>query len=212
MAHTQSDTLFLICDIQSRFRSAIHGYEHVVATTNKMLKFAKLFGFPVVVTTQNSKALGPTDPDIDLASLGDLHLKTIDKTLFSMLVPEVRGIIDNVGPNNIVLMGIESHICILQTALSLLRVPSNKPNIYIIADATSSCNPFEVPLAFASLRQAGAQVLSSESMAFLLQGDAGDEGRAGKGRFREFAGIVKEEKERTKAAVEALFGVTKSAM
>ncbi|KAF9076633.1 Isochorismatase-like protein [Rhodocollybia butyracea] len=199
------DTFFFVCDIQSRFRSIIHEYEHVVATTNKMLKIAKLLGFPVIVTTQNATALGPTDPDVDLASLGDLHLRTIDKTLFSMIVPEVRDIlIAGSNDKNVVLMGIESHICILQTALELVKVAVPHINVYVIADAVSSCNPFEISLAFETMRHAGVKVISSESMGFLLMRDASLPS------FREFSRIIRDSKDRTKAAGKAL--LTKSSM
>lgn len=197
----------------------------------------QLLGFPAIVTTQNATgtfhfnscssahlfgtALGPTDPDVDLASLGDLHIKTIDKTLFSMIVPEVRDIlIAGSNDKNVVLMGIEvsgtlsiklmcltrfqSHICILQTALELVKVAIPHINVYVIADAVSSCNPFEVSLAFETLRHAGVKVISSESMGFLLMRDASLPS------FREFSRIIRDSKDRTKAAGKAL--LTKSSM
>ncbi|KAJ3925960.1 MAG: Isochorismatase-like protein [Lentinula lateritia] len=197
MANT---TLFLLCDLQSIFRTAIHEYHHVVATTNKMLKFAKLFECPVIVTTQNAKALGPTDPQVELASLGILHRQTIDKTLFSMFIPEIQALVSELGTKTVVLMGIESHICILQTALELLIQSSicKISEVYVVADAVSSCNAFEVPIALDAMRHAGVKVLTSESIGFLLMRDASLPS------FKEFARIVKESKGSTKAAGEAL--------
>ncbi|KIK65699.1 hypothetical protein GYMLUDRAFT_70784 [Collybiopsis luxurians FD-317 M1] len=196
-----SDTVFFICDIQSRFRSAIHQYEHVIATTSKMLKFAKLFGIPVVVTTQNAKALGPVDPALDLDSLGALHVKTIDKTLFGMLTEEVKDILNGHGRPivNVVIMGIESHICIIQTALQLLQFYDGRVvNVYVVADGVSSCNAFEVPIAFDAMRHAGVKILSSESIGFILMKDASFP------TFKEFARIIRDSKENTKAAGDAL--------
>ncbi|KAJ4000543.1 Isochorismatase-like protein [Lentinula boryana] len=195
---TTTTTLFLLCDLQSKFQSVIHEYDHVVATTNKMLRLAKLFGTPVVVTTQNAKALGPIDPDVDLASLGPLHRQTIDKTLFSMLIPEVQDLVAKLGTTTIVLMGIESHICILQTALDLIK-KSGVSEVYVVADAVSSCNAFEVPIALDAMRHAGVKVLTSESIGFLLMRDASLH------TFKEFSRIIRESKGTTKAAGEALF-------
>ncbi|KAJ4472056.1 Isochorismatase-like protein [Lentinula aciculospora] len=195
---TTSTTLVFLCDLQSKFRSVINEYDHVVATTNKMLKLAKLFELPVLVTTQNAKALGPVDPDVDLASLGPLHRQTIDKTLFSMLIPEVQKLVAELGTTSIVLMGIESHICILQTALALVKQPWIS-EIYVVADAVSSCNAFEVPIALDAMRHAGVKVLTSESIGFLLMRDASLP------TFREFTRIIRESKGDTKAAGEALF-------
>ncbi|KAJ7590759.1 Isochorismatase hydrolase [Mycena floridula] len=199
-----ANSLFLVCDIQTKFKNAIHGYEHVVNSTNKMLRIAKTFDIPVVVTTQYAKALGPTDPDLDLASPLQL-CGPFDKTLFSMLIPEVNQIlISRPNVKNIVLMGIETHICILQTALSLMRQGYTP---YILADATSSSSSSEAALAHALLRQAGAIITSSESLCFLLVKDASRDG------FKAMSNIIKEEKPRTTAAVQSLMGfASKSAL
>ncbi|KAJ3819056.1 Isochorismatase hydrolase [Lentinula raphanica] len=190
-------TVFLLCDLQTKFRSAIYQYNHVVQTTNKMLKIAKLFEIPVLATTQNARGmtLGPIDPDVDLPSLGNLHRQTLDKTLFSMSTPEVQQILRDLHTRTVVLMGIESHICILQTAFELKK----DFQVYVVADAVSSCNSFEIPIAFDTMRHAGVQVLTSESIGFLLMRDASLPA------FKELARIVKESKESTKAAGEALF-------
>ncbi|KAK7471104.1 hypothetical protein VKT23_002519 [Stygiomarasmius scandens] len=189
-------TLFFVCDLQSKFRPAIHGFDHVVATTSKMLRFAKLMEYHVVVTTQNTKALGPVDPSLDIDSLGPLCLGTIDKTLFSMLTPEVADLITP-NPSAFVIMGIEAHICVLQTTIDLRkRYPDS--TVYVLADGVSSCNPHEVPIAFERLRSLGAVVTTSESLAFQFIGDASHP------KFKEFARLVKEEKEKTRLAGEAL--------
>jgi len=93
----------------------------------------------------------------------------------------------------------QSHVCILQTALSLLSL-SPPPTVYIPADAVSSCNAFEVRIALTRLRTLGAQVSTSESLAFQLMGDAGDPG------FKEFSKWVKEWKDGTKRGGEGLLG------
>ncbi|KAJ7122794.1 Isochorismatase hydrolase [Mycena epipterygia] len=193
-----SSTLFLICDLQARFRPVIYGFEHVVATTNKVLKIAKILGCEVVVTTQKSKVLGPTDPAVNLDSLGALHVATCDKTLFSMLTPEVETILkERPAVKSIVLMGIESHICILQTALALVAHPV-KYTTYVLADGISSANPGEVPLALAQMRVAGVVVTTSESLSFGLIRDASSP------EFKAFSNVIKEEKDATAKAIEVL--------
>jgi len=190
------ETVFFLCDLQTRFRSLIHGYEDVVTTTNKMLKVAKVLNIPVLVTEQNPKALGSTAPEIIIDSLGPLHLGTIEKTLFSMVTPEVKAILNtNSRLKSVVLFGIESHVCVLQTALDLLELSYN---VHIIADGVSSCNKEEVPIALARIRQAGGQITTSESAVFQLQRDSSNP------TFRTFSGIIKEQKEPTKKALEVL--------
>ncbi|KAF8351251.1 Isochorismatase-like protein [Amanita rubescens] len=191
-------TLFFLCDIQTKFKPAIYGYHHVVATANKMLKLAKILSCEVLCTTQNAKALGPIDPDIDLSSLGPLLIGSYDKTLFSMLTLEVETIL-KARPHvtSIVIFGIESHVCVLQTVLSLASLPTPYA-VYVIADGVSSCNQFEVPIALARMRNGGATITTSESIAFQLVKDASIP------EFKAFSRMIKEEKESTKRVGEAL--------
>ncbi|THH33744.1 hypothetical protein EUX98_g475 [Antrodiella citrinella] len=151
-----------------------------------------------MVTVQNSKALGPTVPEIDLESLGALHLGTIDKTLFSMLTPEVETILETHSIKSVVLFGIESHVCVLQSTLDLLAAGYE---VHVIADGISSCNKEEVPIAIARMRQAGAQITTSESAGFQLQRDSSLPS------FKAFSSIIKEEKDVTKRTLESLHHV-----
>lgn len=175
--------------------SAIYGFEEVVSTANKMLKIAKILGCEVVVTEQNPRALGSTAPEVDLEILGPLLLPTVGKTLFSMFTPQVKSILNARPIHNVVLFGIESHICILQTALDLL---SAGYGVHVLADGVSSCNQEEVPLALARIRQAGGHITTSESAAFQLFGDAANP------NFKAFSSIIKDEKERTKKSLQVL--------
>ncbi|KAJ7688383.1 Isochorismatase-like protein [Mycena rosella] len=195
-----SSTLFFLCDLQTRFRPAIYGFEHVVASTNKMLKVAKVQDALLAFRRFGMRTLGNIDPAVDLDSLGPLHVATCDKTLFSMLTPEVETLLkERPAVKSIVLIGIESHICILQTALALVAHPG-KYATYVLADAVSSANPAEVPFALAQMRVAGVIVTTSESLAFQLIRDASTP------EFKAFSNVIKEEKDTTAKAVEALIG------
>ncbi|KAI9575017.1 Isochorismatase hydrolase [Boletus coccyginus] len=154
-----------------------------------MLKVAQVLGIPVIATEQNPKALGPTAPEIDLQALADLHVATIDKSLFSMMVPEVKALLqERPHVTSVVLFGIESHVCVLQTALDLIQ---SGYDVHVLADGVSSCNKEEVPIALAYIRQAGGHITTSESAAFLLQREAGTP------RFKAFAAVIKEEMQNT---------------
>jgi nicotinamidase-related amidase len=195
-----AETVIFVCDIQTRFESAIHGYNQIVDTVTKMLRIAKVLEIPILVTEQNPKALGATYPEIvetiNSLQLGPLHLGTIHKSLFSMVTPEVKAILStNSHCKSVLLLGIESHVCVLQTALDLLELSYN---VHVVADGVSSCNQEEVPIALARIRQAGGQVTTSESAAFQLQHDAANP------NFKAFSTIIKEEKRPTKKAMEVL--------
>jgi nicotinamidase-related amidase len=87
--------------------------------------------------------------------------------------PEVKQALDSLnasGPLSCIIVGIESHICVTQTTLDLLR---SGHKVYVIADGVSSCNKEEVPIALARLRHEGAVVTTSESFMYEFVGDAG---------------------------------------
>lgn len=161
-----------------------------------MLKIAKVLEIPVVVTEQNPKGLGNTIPDIDLPALGPLLLATIEKGLFSMVTPEVKALLhERPQIKSVVLFGIESHVCVLQSALDFIEAGYN---VYVIADGVSSCNKEEIPFALARIRQSGGYITTSESAAFQLQRDAGVPG------FKSFSNVIKEEKDNTVRTLQKL--------
>lgn len=142
------------------------------------------------VTTQTAAKLGPTVPSVAA------HLTTtpIDKTKFSMLVPELE---TNLSPSSqIALVGIESHICITQTALDL-RDAGHR--VYVIADGVSSCNRQEAVVALDRLRaEPGINVTSSESWMYECLGDASHPA------FKSLITIVKGAAESTKTVLGSL--------
>lgn len=75
------------------------------------------------------------------------------------------------APWDVILVGIETHICVLQTALDAL---SHGNRVWVVSDAVSSCNAEERGVALARLRQEGARVTTSESLLYELLGDAKD--------------------------------------
>ncbi|KAF9057502.1 Isochorismatase-like protein [Panaeolus papilionaceus] len=190
-------TIFFLCDIQTKFKPAIYNYNHVVETSNKMIKLAKALDIPVLCTVQNQRALGPTDPDINLESLGPLLQGPFNKSMFSMMIPEVKAVLDS-RPNlkSIVIFGIETHICVLQTVLAILADGKYTP--YLVADGVSSCNSFEIPIALDRVRSGGGVITTSESIAFELMRDASLK------NFKPFSNLIKEVKETTRLAGQAL--------
>ncbi|KAL5370954.1 hypothetical protein PMIN02_012979 [Paraphaeosphaeria minitans] len=157
----------------------------------------QILQIPVLATTQNKARLGETVPELMLdAPAGIKTLVHADKTLFSMLTPEVRTAMASLAsPLSCVIVGIESHICVTQTALALLR---EGHTVYVIADGVSSVNKEEVPIALARLRHAGAQVVTSESWMYEAVGDANTP------EFKELIKLVKESAQSTRESLQAL--------
>ncbi|RFU79976.1 isochorismatase domain-containing 2a [Trichoderma arundinaceum] len=153
-----------VCDMQDKFRNVIYEFDSIVATTIKLLNYAQALSIPVHTTTQTSAKLGATVPSIAALLPSAAH----DKTKFSMLVPAIASAL--APGSRIALVGIESHICITQTALDL-RDAGHFP--YVIADGVSSCNRGEVGIALDRLRsEPGITVTTSESWMYECLGDA----------------------------------------
>lgn len=161
-----------------------------VLTSRKLITFANTFSIPVHATTQTVAKLGPTVPSV--AEL--LPATPFDKTKFSMYTAELA---PSLAPGSTVaLVGIETHICITQTALDLRNAGHN---VYVIADGVSSCNPGEVVVALDRLRaEQGITVTSSESWMYECVGDASHPG------FKGLIGIVKNSLGDTKDVLRAL--------
>lgn len=168
-----------------------------------MVRAASILNIPIYTTTQNASRLGPTVSE--LATLfPDAHKTEIDKTAFSMVVPQLSAALTRQAsadpsknvpyrPISAVIVGIETHICVTQTALDLLRMGHR---VYVLADGVSSCNAAERPVAIARLRAEGCVITTSESLLFEMLGDANVP------EFKAISGLVKESKDETKGAVE----------
>ncbi|KAL6869349.1 hypothetical protein ACO1O0_000674 [Amphichorda felina] len=176
---------------QSLRMPAIHEFDKIVLTTQKLLAFAKHFSIPVHATTQTVAKLGPTVPSLAALLPSEPH----DKTKFSMYIPAIASALPPASAS-VALVGIESHICITQTALDL-RDAGHR--VYVVADAVSSCNSAEVLVALDRLRaEPGVTVTTSESWMYECVGDASHPG------FRGLIGLVKGASADTKTALGSL--------
>lgn len=186
--------VIFVCDLQEKFAPAINQFDKVVLTTQKLLRFASALSIPVLTTTQNAPRLGPIVPAV-LSLIPPGNPDPIDKTSFSMYIPELRAHLP-AEPCSVALIGIETHICITQTALDLARAGHK---VYLLADGVSSCNKEEVGIALDRLRgEDGVTVTSSEGWMYEVMGDAGIE------EFKAVAKIVKETGQDTKTALAGL--------
>lgn len=158
------------------------------------------------MTTQNRARLGDTVPELSAHLSPPLCRASADKTLFSMWIDELTSQLpsaqstqagDRPPPEDIVLVGIESHICITQTALD---ARDSGHRVYVLADGVSSCNPEEVPLALARLRAEGRGIVVASSESWLYE----VLGNAALPEFKKIIGIVKDTARDTKTALAAL--------
>lgn len=169
-----------------------------VNTTTKLLKAASTLQTPLYITTQNRSRLGDTITDLHPFIPSANVRANVDKTLFSMVTPEIVPLLPDTEkgevPLDAIIVGIETHVCVTQTALDLLE---RGHRVYVVVDGVSSMNAEERGVALARLRDAGVIVTTSESILFEMLGDASRK------EFKAISGLVKETKEETKGALAA---------
>ncbi len=148
----------------------IHESERVFANVNRMISGAATLGVHTLVTEQYPKGLGHTCAEVQLNGL-----PVMEKMCFSCLLDE--DILKRIPEGHqLVLCGVEAHICVLKTALDAL---AGGREVHIVADAVSSRSPENHRLALERLRQSGAFIASTEMVLFQWLDYAGsDEFRA----------------------------------
>lgn len=161
------DTVLIVIDIQEKLFRTIEGRPEIEKNCITAIKLAKVFGMPIIVTEQYPKGLGPTIPTIAL-EIG--RLEPIAKTEYSAFgqSPFVSAL-SATGRKTLLIIGIEAHICVTQTALDAL---AHGYKVHVIADAIGSSKDKSKDIGIGRMRQAGAVITSIESAAFDLMGKA----------------------------------------
>ncbi|QDT36575.1 hydrolase [Stratiformator vulcanicus] len=153
-------TLFVI-DIQERMLPHIHRGDDVVARCGMLVTGAKMLGIPVIATEQYPQGLGATVPALRELLPAELpSKKRFSAAAASGLLPV--GERDD-GRDRVLLCGIETHVCVLQTAFDLVSLGYR---VGVAADAVSSRRDFDHDLALQRMRDSGIDLVSSEGALF----------------------------------------------
>ena len=150
--------LLMVVDIQDAFTDHIHQLDRVIERSKTMIQAAQLLELPIIATEQYPKGLGPTvEPLRDVLA----NTKRYDKTTFSCCQdPAIKNVLIDSKRPQVLLIGIEAHICLAQTAHDLLEMDLQP---YIAIDAVSSRRPHDCEIALQRLHQAGAVLTSTEA-------------------------------------------------
>jgi nicotinamidase-related amidase len=164
---TKDNTVLVVIDIQEKLMPAMSDKETLENKTTRLVKGMKVFNIPTLVTQQYTKGIGPTIPSIAEA-LGEFQ--HIEKSAFScMRIPEFAEQLKALDRKNVVVCGVEAHICVEQTALQLLDAGYN---VYIPADCVSSRDANDKLWALARMGDCGAGVTSYESILYEILQDS----------------------------------------
>ncbi|MDD3814755.1 MAG: isochorismatase family protein [Desulfocapsaceae bacterium] len=159
-----------IIDPQQSLMAHIHEAERVVANISRMIACARILKVPILANTQYKKGLGAYVPQLEEMMA---EVPRPDKTEFNALDNmETRAFVDNLPDSvtTLILTGVETHICIYQTAMGILKRGLTP---WVVADAVSSRSKANYELGLARLTAAGAIVGPAEMIIYELLGRAG---------------------------------------
>jgi len=159
----RSAAALVVVDIQERLLPAIWQRERVVTNSVRLIKGTAALGLPLLATEQYPEGLGPTVPEVAHAIIG---FSPLQKLTFS--AGGASGLLDALRDKKIsqvLLCGIETHVCVLQSALDLM---DQGVQVFVTADAVSSRTQQNHQLGLERMAEAGAVVVSTEMALFEL--------------------------------------------
>ncbi len=172
--------VLVIIDVQGKLAQIMHDRDNLFRNLHILVSGIKLLNIPIIWMEQVPDKLGPTIPEIKDVLIDQ---KPITKDVFSCAKNEkFNNTINKINPKDIILAGIESHICVYQTAMDLLE---KNCNVHIVTDAISSRLSKNKELGIERMLLEGAMQTSVEMLLFEMQGEATGE------RFRKISQLVK---------------------
>jgi nicotinamidase-related amidase len=182
---TTDDTALVVIDFQgSLFSTMEHKVgQRTLTKTILLIESAKILGLPIIVTEQYPRGLGLTMDEVR-AALGDAY-RPLEKVSFSLMGDEaIAKDVRALGRRNFILCGMETHVCVTQSALDLIDegfVP------YVAADAVCSRERIDWEAGLSVMEGAGAEITTAETVIFALFK------KAGTPEFKAFSKLLKGE-------------------
>ncbi|WP_310451032.1 isochorismatase family protein [Sulfuritalea sp.] len=154
------NSALLVVDVQGRLVPAIAGWQALLDQVIWLIRVARRMEIPVLACEQYPQGLGPTHP----AVAAELPTGCIaGKLHFSAVAGACHGFEQAGGPGQLVVCGMESHVCVMQTVMDLL---AGGRQVFVVEEAVGSRRDSDKALALARMREAGASIVSREMVAF----------------------------------------------
>lgn len=154
-----SKSCLVVVDLQEKLAPAISGAARALDNCRRLVLAAREAGVPILLSEQYSKGLGPSVPVV-----GDLvePAERFEKITFSCLgQPEFAARLATLGRKQVAVVGMETHVCVLQTALAMIEAGYR---VSLVADAVGSRNPFNSEAAVVRLARAGASIVRTDEL------------------------------------------------
>ncbi|MBN1176661.1 MAG: hydrolase [Dehalococcoidales bacterium] len=177
---TVDNTVLVLIDFQERLFPVMHDKDRLLRNVLKLIEGAKALGIPIILTEQYPKGLGPTLPEIK-ELLTDI--KPVEKVCFNCCDERAFGeSLESLKRKQVLIAGIEAHICVYQTAMALLR---DGYEVQVVGDGVSSREPENKLVSLFRMGAAGVSPTTVEMALFeLLKVASGD-------KFKQISNIVK---------------------
>ena len=179
---TTEQTALVVIDVQSRLTPAMPSkvYERMLATTAMLVEAARLLDIPVLTTEQYPQGIGHTVPEL----AGACRDGVIEKTSFGCCgEPNFMAAVERLGRRQLLVTGMEAHVCVYQTVLGLLGAGYQ---VHLVRDAICARNKVDFLAGVCNAARAGALVVTAEMALFQLLRDSRH------GQFRAVSKLIKE--------------------
>ncbi|RUO76190.1 hydrolase [Idiomarina seosinensis] len=161
MLLSAENSLLLIVDAQEKLLPAIHQRDNVTSRMRWLSEIALQLSLPVLITEQNPKGLGYTVPNLQEIIES---ARVVEKTHFSAMKEEsFREVLSEYNKNQVVVMGMETHVCVMQTAMEM---KAEGYQVFLPSDCVGSRRPNDKETAIERLRNNGVHIITSEMAAF----------------------------------------------
>lgn len=157
----KDNSCLLMIDVQEKLTPFVEEASNLIKRCEWLINLAQTMGVPIIVSEQYPKGLGTTvEPLHSLTSQN----RAIEKVTFSSWrEPAFREQLESLNRKQLILAGIETHVCVLQTAFDLLAAGFH---VSIVVDAVSSRSEVDYKYALKRMKQAGIQLITSEMVFF----------------------------------------------
>lgn len=177
---TREDSLLLVIDFQTAMLNVMDDWQEKARRVNQLTRAADMLGVPLVVTEHYRKGLGETIPEV--ADIMRDPTVLYKEHFSACLEPDFLSVIRSFGRRQIVVAGMETHVCVLQTGLDLIQAGYQ---VQLVADAVASRTDSDRDVGVGLFREAGAVITSTETVIFQWAFRANTE------EFRKILPIVK---------------------
>lgn len=161
------NSVLTVIDVQGKLADVMQNRDELFGNINRLAFSANRLKVPVLITEQLPDKLGPTREELAEELI---NTPVISKSSFSCCgEPAFMDELNKTENKQVILCGIESHICVTQTALDLIEAGYE---VYVVADAVSSRNPESKQLTLERLRRHGVEIIVTESVIFEWMRDA----------------------------------------